>query len=198
MRWLNQSITKEWAPELDDVKNWIDANKNELVGKRVILLIGTNDLKIERKCSTQGGHGWNQRGWGPVDCGPTSSVPRTCKSGDKSQRHGNRRWDPPRETLGHHGESRQSKHSPRPNQAWWDSRNQSISWNDGWTNHKGNKERKLGKFCRKPPNHYTQQQLQQPRNPGQQHMQRSVNHCTGRKQNNRKRGWKNQKAQDTI
>ena len=48
MRWLNQSITKKWAPTLDEMTNWIASNKDELVGKRVILLIGTNDLKNRR------------------------------------------------------------------------------------------------------------------------------------------------------
>ena len=48
MRWLNQSITKEWAPTLNEVKSWIAANKDNLAGKRVILMIGTNDLKNRR------------------------------------------------------------------------------------------------------------------------------------------------------
>ena len=48
MRWLNQSITKEWAPTLNEVKSWIAANKDKLEGKRVILMIGTNDLKNRR------------------------------------------------------------------------------------------------------------------------------------------------------
>ena len=45
MRWINRDVRSAWAPTLQDARQWVEDNRNDLEGTTIVLLVDTNNIK---------------------------------------------------------------------------------------------------------------------------------------------------------